>query len=222
METVTPVPKIKIPQTPDDVRKITCLLNLNKILEKVICEHLVADLMKTLDKSQFANQKGQSMNHYLVMMIDKILRSLDGASKGEAAAALVTLLDFSKAFDRQNATLAVKSFQDNGVRPSLIPLLISFFEGRKMTVKWHGVKSGLRDLPGGAPQGASLGLWSFLSQTNDNPEDSGSDEIYKFVDDKSVIEIINLFSIGLASHNVKARVPSDIPASNMFIPREQL
>ena len=80
METVTPVPKIKSPQTPNDVRKIACLLNLNN--------------------SQFANQKGQSMNHYLVMMIDKILRSLDGASKGEAAAAIITLLDFSKAFDR--------------------------------------------------------------------------------------------------------------------------
>ena len=63
METVTPVPKIKMPQTPDDVRKIACLLNLNKILEMVICEHLVKDLMKTLDTSQFANQKGQSMNH---------------------------------------------------------------------------------------------------------------------------------------------------------------
>ena len=155
-------------------------------------------------------------------MIDKILRSLDGASKDETAAALVTLQDFSKAFDRQNATLAVKSFQDNGVRPSLIPLLISFFEGRKMTVKWHGVRSGLRDLPGGSPQGASLGLWSFLSQTNDNPEDASSDEIYKFVDDKSIIEIINLFSIGLASHNVKAAVPSNIPVSNNFIPREHL
>ena len=177
--------------------------------------------MKTLDTSQFANQKGQSMDHYL-MMIDKILRSLDGASKGEANAALVTLEDFSKAFDRQDATLAVKSFQDNGVRPSLIPLLISFFERRQMTVKWHGVKSGLRDLPGGSPQGASLGLWSFLSQTNDNLEDASCDEIYKFVDDKSVIEVINLFSIGLASHNLKATVPSNIPVSNNFIPREHL
>ena len=100
------------------------------IIKYVICEDLVQDLMKTLDTSQFANQKGQSMDHYLVMMIDKILRSLDGASKGEANAALVTLEDFSKAFDRQDATLAVKSFQDNGVRPSLIPLLISFFERR--------------------------------------------------------------------------------------------
>ena len=77
-------------------------------------------------------------------------------------------------------------------------------------------------MPGGAPKGASLGLWSFLSQTNDNPENSGSDEIYKFVDDKSVIEIINLFSIGLASHNVKASVPSNIPVTNNFIPSEHL
>ena len=91
----------------------------------------------------------------------------------------------------------MKSFQDNGVRPSLIPLLISFFEGRKMTVKWHGVRSALRDLPGGSPQGASLVLWSFLSQTNENPKDASSDEIYKFVDDKSVIEIIHFTELKL-------------------------
>ena len=61
-EIVTPVPKVSAPQTPDDPRKITCLLNLNKIFEKVNCAHLVEDLKKTLDKSQFANQQGQSMN----------------------------------------------------------------------------------------------------------------------------------------------------------------
>ena len=78
------------------------------------------------------------------IIFSDIVKKVGGGWGGEAAAALVTLLDFSKAFDRQNATLAVKSFQDNGVRPSLI----SFFEGRKMTVKWHGIKSDLRDLPG--------------------------------------------------------------------------
>ena len=91
-----------------------------------------------------------------------------------------------------------------------------------MIVKWHNVLSGSRDLPGGSPQGASLGIWSFLSQTNDNPEDSNSDEIYKFVDDKSVIEVVNLFSIGMASHNLKSSVPSNIPVSNIFIPSENL
>ena len=112
---------------------------MNKIFEKVICAHLVEDLKKTLDKSQFANQQGQSMNHYLVMMIDKILKSLDGTSKGENNAVIVTLYDWSKAFDRIDATLAVKLFQENGVRGSLIPLLISFFEDREMIVKWHNV-----------------------------------------------------------------------------------
>ena len=74
------------------------------------------------------------------IIFSDIVKKVGGGWGGEAAAALVTLLDFSKAFNRQNATLAVKSFQDNGVRPSLI----SFFEGRK----WHGIKSDLRDLPG--------------------------------------------------------------------------
>ena len=86
--------------------------------------------------------------------------------------------------DSEQAETIADSFS-NEYKP--IDRSISFFERRKMTVKWHGVKSGLRDLPGGSLQGASLGLWSFLSQTNDNPEDSRSDEIYKFVDDKSVI-----------------------------------
>ena len=91
-----------------------------------------------------------------------------------------------------------------------------------MTVKWHGVMSGIKKLPGGAPQGASLGLWSFLSQTNDNPEDATEDKIYKFVDDKSILEVINLMSIGIASHNCRMRVPSNVPESNLFIPAENL
>ena len=221
-EIVTPVPKVGNPKSIDDLRKISGLLMINKIMEKVICAYLVEDLKKKLDKSQYANQKGQSINHYLVTLVDRILKALDGASKSESTAVLATLLDWSKAFDRQDATLAIKSFQENGVRPCLIPLLISFFEDREMIVKWHNVRSSLRNLPGGSPQGASLGIWSFLSQTNDNPENTDSDNIFKFVDDKTFIEVINIFSIGMASHNVRSRVPSNIQVSNIFIPSEHL
>ena len=65
-------------------------------------------------------------------------------------------------------------------------------------------------------------MWSFLSQTNNNPEDAEEDMIYKFVDDKSLLEVVNLFNIGIASHNVRASVPSNIPDSNIFIPPENL
>ena len=60
------------------------------------------------------------------------------------------------------------------------------------------------------------------SNTNDNPEDAENDNIYKFVDDKSVLEIINLLSIGIASHNPRIRVPSNIMTSNIFIPPDNL
>ena len=73
IETVTPVPKVSHPQTVDDLRKICGLLNLSKILEKVICKYLIADMKDTLDKSQYANQKGLSINHYLIKLVDRVL-----------------------------------------------------------------------------------------------------------------------------------------------------
>ena len=139
VESVTPVPKVSHPKTVNDLRKISGLLNISKILEKVIVKYLVQDIKVALDRSQYANQEGQSINHYLVFMIDTILKFLDGSAGGQHSAVIMSLIDWSKAFDRQDATLAVKSFQENGVRPCLIPLLISFFEKRLMTVKWHNV-----------------------------------------------------------------------------------
>ena len=57
-----------------------------------------------------------------------------------------------------------------GVRPSLIPLLISYFEDREMRVKWQGKLSEPRKLPGGGAMGASLGNWEYLSQSNDSAD----------------------------------------------------
>ena len=222
IETVTPVPKVSHPQTLDDIRKICGLLNLSKILEKVICKYLVADMKDALDKSQYANQKGLSINHYLVKLVDRVLNALDGSTKGENTAVIATYLDWSKAFDRQDPTLAIQSFQANGVRPSLIPLLMSFFEGRTMRVRWHNVMSSSKKLPGGGPQGTSLGIWSYLSQTNDNPEGASEKDIFKFVDDKSLLEVVDLSNVGIASHNFKERIPSNVPISNCVIPKDNL
>ena len=48
------------------------------------------------------------------------------------------------------------------------------------------------------------------------------EERFKFVDDLTLIEIVNLLSIGMTSFNVKTSVPSDIPAHNGYIPPENL
>ena len=98
-------------------------------------------------------------------MIDEILRNLDQNSKYEKFAVFCTMIDWKQAFDRQCPRLGIQSFINNGIRKSLIPLLMNYFQDRQMHVKWHGVISSLRKLHGGGPQGALWGILEYLSQT---------------------------------------------------------
>ena len=222
LETVTPVPKVFPPQTCKDLRKISVFLNFCKITEKIISELLVADMKAKFEKSQFGNQKGTGVQHYLMKMIHNILCVLDNNSKGEVLAVIANLYDWRQAFDLQCPKLGLESFMRNGVRPALLPLLRNFFQNRKMTVKWHGVRSEVRNLNGGGPQGGNFGILEYLSQTNNNFDFIEEDLRFKYFDDASILEIVNLLSIGLASHNLKAQVPSNIPTHNQFIPGSYL
>ena len=145
---------------------------------------------------------------------------MDKNSKKEIFAVLATLVDWKQAFPRQCPTLGVKSFIENGVRPSLIPLLINYFQGRTMKVKWQGKVSKPRNLKGGGPQGSTFGVWEYLSQSNSNADFINEEDRFKFVDDLSFLEIIHLMQVGLASYNVKQHVPANVPFHNQIVPAE--
>ena len=70
--------------------------------------------------------------------------------------------------------------------------------------------------------GANLGNWEFLSQTNNNADCVPEEDRFKFVDDLSTIEVINLLTIGLSSFNMKGQVPSDIPTHGQFVDSSNL
>ena len=175
-----------------------------------------------IDPSQFGNQKGLSIKHYLVKMLHKILMSLDNNSKGEIFAVIASLVDWKQAFNRQDATLGIRSFMDNGVRPAMIPMLINYFQGRKGFVKWKGQHSETKQITGGGPQGGFFAIIEFLSQSNHNADMVDPEERFKFVDDLTLLEIINLISIGLSSFNVKRNIPTDIPTHNGYIAPQNL
>ena len=175
-----------------------------------------------LDPSQFGNQQQISIQHYLVQMLHRILGILDTKNRKETNAVLVNLIDWDNAFPRQCPKLGIQSFLKNGVRPSIIPVLISFFQDRTMSVRWHEKCSVPRDVNGGGPQGATLGLLEYVCQSNDCADCVPVADRFRFVDDLSILEVINLLNVGLASHNVKQQVPSNIPDHNMFIPSEHL
>ena len=126
----------------------------------------------------------------MVCFLDRILQLLD--SNPDKSAVIATYLDWSSAFDRQDPTLAVLKFIQIGVRPSLIPLLISYLTDRKMQVKFNGEVSKILTLIGGSPQGTLLGDTEYLIQSNDNADSVPQSDRFKFVDDLSIVELVCL------------------------------
>ena len=183
-----------------------------------LAEVMVEDIQPNRDPSQYGNSKGVSTQHYLIKMINRILTVPDQNNQKEANAVLVQLIDWSQAFDRQCPELGIKSFVKNGVRKSILSVLINYFQDRKMKVKWKNKLSSIWALPGGGPQGCSLGLHEYDCQTNDNTDFLMKEDKYKFVDDLSILEVINLIGIGLSSYNFKEHVASDVGIGQSFIP----
>ena len=87
-----------------------------------------------------------------------------------------------------------------------------------MIVKWHGLKSTTRDLPGGGPQGSTFGLLEYKSNSNNNADHVPQEMRFKFVDDLSVLEKLNLILVGLTSYNFKNHVASDIGIDQQYLP----
>ena len=61
-----------------------------------------------------------------------------------------------------------------------------------MLIKWHGCQSVPTDIHDVRHQGAMLGILKYLSQSNDNADLVSKD--FKFVDNLSVLEIVDLIT----------------------------
>ena len=201
------------------MRDITTLCTFNKTEEKLLSELILSDMEAKMDPSQYANQHGLSLQHYLINMIHKILQDTENKST-EVTAVLATMVDWKQAFPRQDPKLGIESFLKCGVRPSLIPVLISYLQGRTQVVKWHDKVSKPRKVPGGGPQGSYFGNLEYLAQSNDDANSVDNNSRFKFVDDLTILEKISLLLVGMSSYNVKNHVPNDIMDTNLFKQKE--
>ena len=143
-------------------------------------------------------------------------------SKSETTAVLATLIDWKQAFPRQYPNLGIEAFIAVGVRASIIPMLVNYFQNRKMSVKWKGIYSSIRKLNGGGPQGGTLGLLEYLCQSNDNADNINQEDRFKFVDDLTALEILNLLITQVTSYDFFSHVASDIPTHNGYIEKSNL
>ena len=77
-------------------------------------------------------------------------------------------------------------------------------------------------MPDSGAMGSSIGNLEFGSQTNHSSDCVPKENRFKFVDDLSLLEIINLISIGITSYDISNQVPNDLPCHGQFIDSQKL
>ena len=106
-ELITPVPKCYPPPTISKLRPISGLYNFAKITDRILANFITSYMAPKSDKSQYGNQKGLSVNHYLINMINKILLSVDKNTSSEKMSVILNMIDWSQAFERQSHSLGI-------------------------------------------------------------------------------------------------------------------
>ena len=135
-------------------------------------------------------------------MLDRVLSVLDNQSKREYKAMIATFIDWKQAFPRQCPKLGIEAFLAVGIRPSLIPMLLNYFQNRRMKGKWKNIYSKIRKLNGGGLQGGTFRILKYLSQSNNNANMVDHEYRYKIGDDLTILEILNLLGIELSLYDL--------------------
>ena len=160
-EYVTVIPKGNQPEEPAQCRNISCTNFLSKLLERLVLAYARGQVVPK--DNQFGGEKGCSTDHFLAEVWDSVTEHLEDPR----AAAILTSIDYSKAFNRLDHTACLKVFVRKGASNQLVKLLASFLRGRTMTVKVDSEYSTPRQVNAGAPQGSVLGTYIFNIGTDD-------------------------------------------------------
>ena len=163
-EWVTAISKVPIPESEDDLRPISLTPFFSKVTEHFVVMWLLDYIGEQIDFRQYGGIKGNSITHYLIEFLNFILLNQDSTDQ---TAILACMVDFSKAFNRQNHNLLITKLSDMGVPSWLLKVVMAFLSDRKMVVRYKGKLSSSKHLPGGGPQGTLLGLLLFLVLIND-------------------------------------------------------
>ena len=110
-----------------------------QLQELLVTHWIFEDISNKIDIGQFSGQEGTGTEHMLVCLVDSVLSLLDKHT--DQLAFIAAAVDWAAAFDSQDPTLAIKSCIEIGVRPALIPVLISYLSERQMKVKCNGEES---------------------------------------------------------------------------------
>ena len=146
-----PLQKIPNPESEDDLRSIGLTPFLSKRMEKLLIKWIWKYISPHIKSDQLGGLPGCSIVHYIIRMIDFILRNFDNNAKNPSAVLGVTV-DFSKAFNRMSHNKIVNILSDLNIPTCALRLIISYLNEITMCIRYSRAVSNDRMMPGGGPQ----------------------------------------------------------------------
>lgn len=190
---IKPIPKVNHPTGLKDLRPISILPLMSKILEKVVCIQMTEYLYSNsiLPRKQSGFRKGRSTATALLDVIDDLLA---GRDVGEGA--ILVLLDYSRAFDTINISLLLAKLTYYGFDHSTVKWFCSYLTNRSQRVEvtlpdGKKIYSSKSLITQGVPQGSILGPILFILYTADLPNHILDCEYHMYADDLQIYRTIN-------------------------------
>lgn len=151
---IIPIPKIPFPLKESDFRPISLLCTLSKVIEKLASRQISSYLekYKLFDPNQSAYKPNFGCTTALLKINDDILDSID-----DCEVTVLTLLDFSKAFDTVNHTLLLEKLSILGFSQNARNWVSSYLSDRYQRVKVNNEYSPWVKIKNGVSQGSILG-----------------------------------------------------------------
>nr|CAH7741509.1 unnamed protein product [Callosobruchus chinensis] len=180
---ICPVPKLKDIRQLSDLRPISILPGLSKVVEKIIENQLRQHFndYNILPDTQSGFRPYHSCTTALLNVTDDIIQAHDE----NKCTALVTL-DFSKAFDTINHQVLLAILKSCGILYESLELLRSYLSNRSQIVRLKGKLSHARSVINGVPQGSILGPLLFIVYTSQFIKSLESCESHIYADDTQI------------------------------------
>ena len=190
---VVPIHKKGSSYLVSNYRPVSLLSIFNKLIEKLMYNRIISYLEKfsILHNNQFGFRSKHSTTHALLLLTDKIQRSIDNGTY-----CCGIFLDLCKAFDTVDHKLLLAKLEYYGIRGAPNDWFVSYLSNRRQYVSLFGTNSDYQPVTCGVPQGSVLGPLLFLLYINDMPKCSNILEFHLFADDTNLFlnnpSILNL------------------------------
>lgn len=177
---VRPLGKVAAPKSVQQLRPISILPAISKILEKIVLRQIIPfiDRMKILPEKQSGFRKSHSTCTALVNLFSDLIDAKD-----EGKYSSLVMLDYSQAFDSMNHNLLVAKMHYYSFSEKTIEWVRSYLQNRVQITKVGNETSAALMRKRGVPQGSCLGPVLFNLFTSDFPSCVKNCTVHQYADD---------------------------------------